>query len=338
MNMAERELRGIIRDASPLRAVNDGFVNKLMEWHGKRHPSPKRMPEVAAGDVAFDYAEAFSSNIGLFTLEEQEILRRSTVAIPGVGGVGGSYLLTLTRLGVGHFAIADPDSFDLNNSNRQAGATTQTMGRLKVDVMAEMARSINPEVSIRTFSEPIGFGNIDSFLNGSNVVLDGIDFFQIGARRLLFQRARERGLFVITAGALGFGAATLTFSPEGPSLDEFMAIDDSMAPLEQLLRFAVGLAPAGLHIPYMDPSKVSLKSNKGPSSIIGVNSCAAVAATEVFNLLLKRQSPWCVPRYSHFDPYRRSYRKGTLRGGNRHPVQRLKLWYVKRLLRNVGGI
>ncbi len=287
-----------------------------------------------AGDLPFDYERAFSSNLGLFTPEEQSVLGRSTVAIPGMGGVGGAHLLTLTRLGVGNFTIADGDIFELHNLNRQAGATAQTLGKSKVEVMAEMARAINPEVSIRVFPEEIRETNLDAFLTGCNVVVDGLDFFRIDIRRLLFRRARELNLFVITCGPLGFGVATLIFSPQGPSFDEFMAIDDRMPTLEQLARFAVGLAPAGLHLPYMSPSHVRFREGRGPSSIVGVNSCAAVAAAEVFNLLLKRHQPWCVPRYAQFDPFQRSYRKGTLWGGNRHPLQRLKLWYVKRRLRH----
>jgi len=49
-------------------------------------------------------------------------------------------------------------------------------------------------------------------------------------------------------------------------------------------------------------------------------------------VLLKRRPAWAAPRYAHFDPYRLSYRRGTLPWGNRHPWQRLKLWYLKRRL------
>ena len=61
----------------------------------------------------FDYTRAFSRNIGLLSPAEQVRLREATVGIPGLGGVGGRHLLTLTRLGVGRFAIADHDAFEL---------------------------------------------------------------------------------------------------------------------------------------------------------------------------------------------------------------------------------
>ena len=92
----------------------------------------------------FSYSEAFRRNIGWVTEAEQQVLRGKRVAIAGLGGVGGAHLLTLTRLGIGRFHLADFDRFELHNFNRQVGATVHTVGRPKVDVMAEMASAINP--------------------------------------------------------------------------------------------------------------------------------------------------------------------------------------------------
>ncbi len=280
----------------------------------------------------FDYAAAFSRNIGLVTPAEQQRLHNATIGIPGMGGVGGAHLLTLVRLGVARFVIADSDVFEPSNLNRQIGATVQTLNRPKVRVMAEMACAINPQCEIRILPEKIHPDNIDAFLDGCDLIVDGLDFFAIQDRRLLFRRAQERDIPVITCGPMGFSVAMLLFMPESPSFDRFMAIRDDMSELEQLTRFAVGLAPAGLHFPYVDPRHVSFSEQRGPSSIIAVNLCAALAASEILNLILKRRPPWGVPRYAQFDAYRLKFRKGVLPGGNRHPVQQLKLWYLRRKL------
>ena len=108
----------------------------------------------------FSYHEAFSRNLGWLTREEQEILRFKRVAIAGLGGVGGSHLLTLARLGIGAFHIADFDTFDIANFNRQAGATLSSLGRPKVEVLAEMARQINPELEIKVFPQGVNDGNL----------------------------------------------------------------------------------------------------------------------------------------------------------------------------------
>jgi tRNA A37 threonylcarbamoyladenosine dehydratase len=58
----------------------------------------------------FRYEQAFSRNIGWVTPAEQQLLRGKRVAIAGGGGVGGVHLLTLARLGVSNFHIADFDA------------------------------------------------------------------------------------------------------------------------------------------------------------------------------------------------------------------------------------
>ena len=99
---------------------------------------------------AFNYEMAFSRNIGWVTEAEQERLKNARVAIGGLGGVGGVHLLTLARMGVGRFTIADFDVFDIVNFNRQVGARVSTLGRPKIDVLAEMAGDINPEIRLHT--------------------------------------------------------------------------------------------------------------------------------------------------------------------------------------------
>ena len=124
------------------------------------------MPTMPARGFDFDYDEAFSRNIGWVTEWEQQILRTKRVAIAGMGGVGGVHLLTLARLGIGAFNISDMDVFETVNFNRQIGASTATLGRPKVDVMAGMARDINPTAEIRRFPNGISDDNIDEFLDG----------------------------------------------------------------------------------------------------------------------------------------------------------------------------
>src|SRR5687768_12387143 len=68
---------------------------------------------------SFEYGAAFARNIGWVTETEQHSLAGKRIAIAGLGGVGGFHLLTLARLGVGSFNIADSDRFELANLNRQ---------------------------------------------------------------------------------------------------------------------------------------------------------------------------------------------------------------------------
>jgi molybdopterin/thiamine biosynthesis adenylyltransferase len=281
------------------------------------------------------YGEAFARNLGLVQAEEQQQLRNSRVAIVGMGGVGGVHLTTLARLGVGKFSIADPDTFEVANFNRQYGATTRTLGRSKVEVMAEEARAINPEVDLRTF-RAITPANVADFLDGARVLIDGIDFFELDVRRLLFREARQRGLWAVTAAPLGFSTAWLSFSPTGMSFDDYFDIHDDMSRLDQLVAFLVGLAPRATQRTYMDLRQADPAARRGPSAGLACQLCSGVAAVETLKIVLGRGPLRPAPCYAQFDAYRCLLRCGKLRRGNRNPLQRLKRWLVRRFLVRMG--
>lgn len=97
---------------------------------------------VASDADSFDYDAAFARNIGWVTHDEQQVLRSKHVAIAALGGVGGAHLITLARLGVGRFSIADFDRFELPNFNRQAGAAVSTLGQPKTAVLVSQVGEI----------------------------------------------------------------------------------------------------------------------------------------------------------------------------------------------------
>ncbi|MDQ7828695.1 MAG: ThiF family adenylyltransferase [Armatimonadota bacterium] len=286
----------------------------------------------AASSLADYYSQAFSRNIGLVTPAEQERLRHVCVAIPGMGGMGGVAAATLARTGIGRFRIADADVFEVVNMNRQYGATVHTLRQNKAEVMAEIIRTINPEADVTVFTEPIGKHNVDEFLAGADVVQDALDYFALEARRLICSRARDRGLYVVSAGPLGFSGVLLVFSPTGMSFEEYYDLRDGLSLEEQLIAFAVGTAPAGIHLRYMDPKSVDFQRGYGPSLGVACQIASGMAAAEIVKILLGRGPVRPVPYFSQFDAYTMQYQRGRLWWGNRHPLQRLKRWYVKRFL------
>src|SRR5436190_24354207 len=131
----------------------------------------------------FSYAAAFDRNIGWFTDWEQQTLRTKRVAIAGMGGVGGFHLLTLARLGIGSFSIADFDRFEAANFKRQIGATVSSLGRPKAEVLEEMARDIYPGLHISRFDHGVDTSNVEAFLDGADIFIDGFDFFALDIGR-----------------------------------------------------------------------------------------------------------------------------------------------------------
>ena len=281
---------------------------------------------------SFNYDEAFSRNIGWLTLLEQEQLRHKRVAIAGLGGVGGIHLLTLCRLGIGQFHLADFDTFDTANFNRQAGATLSTLGQNKLEVMIRQARDINPELDVVGFANGVTPDNLDAFLDGVDLYIDGLDFFAFEIRQQVFAACAAKGIPAVTAAPLGMGAAVLNFLPGGMSFDEYFRLENGPE-AELPLRFLMGLAPARLQMGYLvDPSMVDLKNRKGPSTIMACQLCAGIAATEALKILLCRGPVRAAPKGYHFDAYRNKLALTWRPGGNRNPWQRLLIALAKRKL------
>jgi len=279
---------------------------------------------------SFDYDLAFSRNIGWFTEDEQQILKSKCVAIAGMGGVGGSHLLTLIRLGITKFHLSDFDEFACENTNRQAGANIHSYDKKKLDTMVEMAKTINPEVEIRNFPEGINPDNVEAFLNGVDCYVDSLDFFAIKARIMVFKLCAKRSIPATTAAPIGMGTAYLNFLPGKMTFEEYFGLDGH-SENEQYLKFFLGLTPSALQKAYLvDPSKLDLVAKKGPSTIMGCQLASGVAASQVAKIFLNRGKVLNVPRGLHFDAYTNQFKKTWRPGGHKNPIQRLAFTLGKR--------
>lgn len=280
----------------------------------------------------FEYREAFSRNLGWVTETEQEILKNKRVAIAGLGGVGGSHLLTHVRLGIGKFSIADPDIFELANFNRQAGASLSHIDQPKVDVLATMARDINPDLELVKYPQGIDSTNLDGFLDEVDLYIDGLDFFAVEARRAVFAACADKGIPAITAAPLGMGVALLNFLPGEMTFEEYFRLDGQTID-EQLLRFLLGLSPAMLQMPYLvDRTRVDLEAQKGPSTPMACELCAGLAASHSLKVLLGRGPVPAAPRGVHFDAYRNKLSHTWRPWGNANPIQRVGLSIARKQL------
>ena len=283
-------------------------------------------------ETKFNYQEAFLRNIGLVSEAEQQKIASAVVAIPGMGGGGGSNLIALVRQGFQKFKIADLDTYELKNFNRQYGARMDTLGRSKVDVMKEEVLKINPQCQIEVFSDGINETNIAHFLDGVDLSVDALDAFAVDTRRLFFNQSLQRNIPVITAGPIGFGSAFLIFMPGGPNFDDYFAIHDGMSYQKKLVSFLVGLVPALLQRPYM--KKTNLEEKRGPSSMGSINIGAGIVAIYAVKVLLRKGVIRAVPYYHQFDVMKNKYAMKRLWFGNRNPVQKIKMVLAKYLVKD----
>lgn len=281
---------------------------------------------------AFNYQDAFSRNIGWVSLEEQTLLRNKRVAIGGLGGVGGSHLIVLARLGIGKFNISDLDNFELANFNRQYGASISTLDKPKAEVMESTIKDINPEVEITNFNNGITKDNLEEFLEDVDIYVDSLDIFALEIRRAVFARCYELGIPTITAAPMGMGTAMLVFMPGKMSFEEYFALDGYSFE-EQILRFVIGVSPTVMQRKYLiERSSVNFLKKKVPSTPMGIELAAGVACTTVLKILLDRGKVIHAPHGLHFDAYRNKLVKTWRPWGNKNPLQTIMFWRLKHML------
>ena len=107
--------------------------------------------------------------------ENVELLGRKTVAIAGIGAVGGFALEALARSGVGRFRLMDFDVITESNINRQLLALHSTVGELKTEAARRRLLDINPDCIVETYAEFVSEENHEKLFEGADVVLDCID-------------------------------------------------------------------------------------------------------------------------------------------------------------------
>ena len=328
----------LLNDASPVaeakRRTSDpvGANTAAFPFEWERSTTDRRAPTTAG----WSYEEAFSRNLGLISREEQTRLRNARVAVAGLGGVGGVDLVTLARLGIGKFTIADPDVFEVANFNRQYGATCRSLGEAKVQTMARAVREINPAAEIRELHEPIGSDNVSSFLADADLFVDGLELFEIDVRRQLFRTAASRGIPAVTAGPMGFSTCWLVFDPNGMSFDRYFDLHDGMDYGEKLIAFLCGLAPSATHRRYLDVAYVDVVRRTAPSTSLACQLAAGVMAGEALKLLLGRGPVQAAPVYHQFDAYFSRLVTRRLNWGNRNPFQKLKRLAMRRMAKRLG--
>ena len=142
-------------------------------------------------------------------------LKAAHVLVVGVGGVGSWCAEALVRTGVGHMTLVDDDRVVESNVNRQCPATSLTLGRPKVEAMAERLCAINPQADVRTRVER--FEGVESF-EGFDVVVDAIDSVDCKAELIL--SATEAGVPIVSS----MGAA-LRLDPTKVTVTRFEKVE-----------------------------------------------------------------------------------------------------------------
>ncbi len=268
------------------------------------------------------YQESFTRNIGIFTRAEQEKLKNSTIAVAGVGGVGGLLAERLTRLGVGSIKMTDMGTFELSNMNRQYGCSTETIDQYKTEVICKNLLDINPSAKILYNNNGINsYADAIQFVDGADLVIDEMDYGAWKESIYLQRAARKRGVYYVFAGAIGFGALLAIFDPRGMTLEEYNNISS-----DQDLELVGNLSVSAERVLPVTPSYITkamsfemlqeiLKGQRPvPTCSIGVALASILAASNAVNILLGRKDIMTAPKFIYFDLMDQEWIVGSVTG------------------------
>lgn len=135
--------------------------------------------------------------------EGLEKLNKATILVVGLGGVGSFAAEFLARAGVGNMTIVDGDTVDITNINRQLPALHSTVGKHKVEVVAERLLDINPNLNLTKINEFLNPGRMEEVLDSAkfNFVLDCID--SVTPKLELIIAAKRRRIKIVSSMGAG---------------------------------------------------------------------------------------------------------------------------------------
>lgn len=210
-----------------------------------------------------------------------ETLKKSKVAVFGLGGVGSFTAEALVRAGVGSISIIDHDTVNITNINRQLIALNSTVGRQKTEVLAKRLKDINEDVEVDIFDFfflPENSSKIE--FRGFDYVCDCVD--TVTAKLEIIRKAKEADVPVISCMGTG--------NKLNPSLFEITDIEKtSVCPLAKVMRKECKDRDyRNVKVLYSKEQPVNV-GDRTPASISFVPSVAGLMiAGEVINDLIKR--------------------------------------------------
>jgi molybdopterin/thiamine biosynthesis adenylyltransferase len=248
----------------------------------------------SVSDPSIWYDTMVDRNTGMISEEEQNLISEVLVVQAGVGGNSG-IPITLAQMGFQRFRLADPDVFSLTNFNRQLGANILTLDRNKAAVLAEEIQRINPHAEVEVYSDGVTLDNVEKFLEGADIVIDGIDIEVMKVRRELYNVARKNGQPMFCCPSLGWGVALGVFDPNSsPSFDELFGEvpDDPHSPerMQFNTKFVMQFLssrPTGID---MELARQRAKERKPPSTAVALRLNAGLVPCAIYSYLFNKGS------------------------------------------------
>jgi molybdopterin/thiamine biosynthesis adenylyltransferase len=236
------DMEALHRQISELAEIEDDVrIIHLRQVHelAAANDCPIREVELAAleiGIVPWRYVR----NLGTVGLEGQARLLRATVAVVGLGGLGGYVAEALARMGVGRLVVIDGDLFEEHNLNRQILSAEANLGTDKVQAARQRVAEINGAVEVIGHAVTLTRENLPRLLEGADVIVDALDRLPI--RLTLQEGAQALGIPMVHGSIAGFLGQVMTIFPGDPGLRSLYGDTDELP--EQGLEAQLGTPAA----------------------------------------------------------------------------------------------
>jgi molybdopterin/thiamine biosynthesis adenylyltransferase len=213
----ETRIHHLAEAEGALRVLRLAHVQALAEEFGL----PMREVERMALEAEV-LPRRYLRSVGTVGLKGQARLLRSTVAVVGLGGLGGSVAEGLARMGVGRLILVDGDTFVDHNLNRQTLSTEANLGRSKVETARTRVAQVNSAVEVIAHALEATTETLPRLLEGAEVVVDGLD--RLPSRLMLQAAAQALGIPMVHGAIGGYLGQVMTIFPGDPGLQALYGI------------------------------------------------------------------------------------------------------------------
>ncbi|MDR0900044.1 MAG: HesA/MoeB/ThiF family protein [Methanobrevibacter sp.] len=172
--------------------------------------------------IGMGYWEIVSRQMSIVTKSQQTRFKDAKVAVIGCGGIGGSIIEQLARMGIGNINLVDKDVFDLSNLNRQLISGLDTLSKEKSSSAKERVRNINPYVNVKAFNEELNEDNVEDIIEDSDIIVDALD--NLLTRVIVSRAARKLDIPYIHGAIHGTMGQVSVFTNKTQSYEEMFKL------------------------------------------------------------------------------------------------------------------
>ncbi len=172
--------------------------------------------------IGMGYWEIASRQMSIVTKSQQNRFKDSKITVIGCGGIGGSVIEMLARMGVGKLTLVDKDAFDLSNLNRQLLSTTETLNIDKTEAGLNRVKKINPYVKVNAINEALTEKNAKKIIKDNDIVIDALD--NLITRIILTRSTKEEEIPLIHGAIHGTQGEITVFDKTTPTYEEMFGL------------------------------------------------------------------------------------------------------------------